>query len=483
MFWNSKDSLSIKIEKLSGEVLADIGEYLFGVTASRKSYDEFIKITSTIVSSKPARQKKEIRERRKEWKKKNILFPQYSHMTGFFYNGSKIDGYITAYWVVTLYWDKKILDKEKLIKQSIKKEEKVIRWDEYLGNFKFSDLKFFYTINNENCKGTVWFSIYQYSQFNDFGDSYKHKSKVREIFKFITSDEKSFYPLTDQKNKELESKNKEEEERRLIEENKEKKRIEKARIKKQKILQDKIKTKEKKESILSKLDTDSDGILDIVQSEDFLAVLKKYESKIMEIDRTYIKNFVKLSNFLNSKKNSLQQTFEILVKVEFSKDLEPLSQILNNKIHSYNSILFHSLSMLVSLVRNEMITFYQIYEVFDEMNVFDSKFEKDMLGGIKNINSNLGLVNQNLNKIEKGIVEFREQFYELMNQMKESDQRIIDSIDNLTYTTSSSIQSLNNNVQNELNSINSSIKFNNLLTGIQTYQMYKVNLNTKSLKG
>ena len=203
----------------------------------------------------------------------------------------------------------------------------------------------------------------------------------------------------------------------------------------------------------------------------------------MEIDRTYIKNFVKLSNFLNSKKNSLQQTFEILVKVEFSKDLEPLSQILNNKIHSYNSILFHSLSMLVSLVRNEMITFYQIYEVFDEMNVFDSKFEKDMLGGIKNINSNLGLVNQNLNKIEKGIVEFREQFYELMNQMKESDQRIIDSIDNLTYTTSSSIQSLNNNVQNELNSINSSIKFNNLLTGIQTYQMYKVNLNTKSLKG
>ena len=286
-------------------------------------------------------------------------------MTGFFYNGSKIDGYITAYWVVTLYWDKKILDKEKLIKQSIKKEEKVIRWDEYLGNFKFSDLKFFYTINNENCKGTVWFSIYQYSQFNDFGDSYKHKSKVREIFKFITSDEKSFYPLTDQKNKELESKNKEEEERRLIEENKEKKRIEKARIKKQKILQDKIKTKEKKESILSKLDTDSDGILDIVQSEDFLAVLKKYESKIMEIDRTYIKNFVKLSNFLNSKKNSLQQTFEILVKVEFSKDLEPLSQILNNKIHSYNSILFHSLSMLVSLVRNEMITFYQIYEVFD----------------------------------------------------------------------------------------------------------------------
>ena len=67
--------------------------------------------------------------------------------------------------------------------------------------------------------------------------------------------------------------------------------------------------------------------------------------------------------------------------------------------------------------------------------------------------------------------------------MKESDERIINSIDKLTYTTSSSIESLSYNVQSELQSINSSIKFNNLLTGIQSYQMYKINLNTKSLRG
>jgi hypothetical protein len=33
----------------------------------------------------------------------------------------------------------------------------------------------------------------------------------------------------------------------------------------------------------------------------------------------------------------------------------------------------------------------------------------------------------------------------------------------------------------ELRSIDSSIQFNNLLTGIQTYQMYKINKNTKNL--
>ena len=192
---------------------------------------------------------------------------------------------------------------------------------------------------------------------------------------------------------------------------------------------------------------------------------------------------MKLSNYLKTIRNNLQNTFEILSKVEFSKDLESLTKILKNKIHTYNSLLLHSLSMIVSLTKDEMITFYEIYEMFDELNVYDSKHEKDMLNGIKSINSELGEVNKNLKEVGGKLGDISGQFYSLMNQMKESDERIINSIDDLTYTTSSSIESLSNNVQSELQSINSSIKFNNLLTGIQAYQMYKINLNTKSLKG
>jgi len=273
--------------------------------------------------------------------------------------------------------------------------------------------------------------------------------------------------------------------RESIEREKELLRIknEKIQKKKEKIELDKQKTSEKKNSLIKELDKDSDGILDIVQTDDFQLILKKHEKNIIEIDRDYIKNFVKLSNYLKTKRNNLQNTFEILSKVEFSKDLEPLTKILKNKIHTYNSLLLHSLSMIVSLTKDEMITFYEIYEMFDELNVYDSKHEKDMLNGIKSINSELGEVNKNLKEIGSKLGDISGQFYNLMNQMKESDERIINSIDNLTYTTSSSIESLSNNVQSELQSINSSIKFNNLLTGVQTYQMYKINLNTKSLKG
>jgi Sec-independent protein translocase protein TatA len=337
------------------------------------------------------------------------------------------------------------------------------------GNDKRGGIKF--TIHILLSKG------YIISKFEDIsiGKKRKHPFVVKIIKRFFDDYDKHF---SRQQLKFLKQKEEKEE--------KEKKEKEE----KEKIELDKQKTSEKKNSLIRELDKDSDGTLDIVQTDVFHEILKKHEKSIIEIDRDYIKNFVKLSNYLKTIRNNLQNTFEILTKVEFSKDLEPLIKILKNKIHTYNSLLLHSLSMIVSLTKDEMITFYEIYEIFDELNVFDSKHEKDIFNGIKSINSELGEVNKNIKKVggklgEIGgkLGEISGQFYDLMTQMKESDERIINSVDNLTYTTSSSLESLSNNVQNELNSINSSIKFNNLLTGIQSYQMYKINLNTKSLRG
>jgi len=70
-----------------------------------------------------------------------------------------------------------------------------------------------------------------------------------------------------------------------------------------------------------------------------------------------------------------------------------------------------------------------------------------------------------------------------LKSMVESNNRISQQIRTLTYVTQSSFENLGNNISRELKSIDSSIKFNNLLTTVQTYQLYKVNKNTKGLKG
>ena len=112
--------------------------------------------------------------------------------------------------------------------------------------------------------------------------------------------------------------------------------------------------------------------------------------------------------------------------------------------------------MVQSLISDDMITFYEIYEKLDQLNMFDSKHDRD----VKNL---LGSINVGLDNI--------------MNEIKELGTNIISSLEELNSTTEESVQLL----KDGLDSVNSSIKINNLLTGIQTYQMYRINKNTKSM--
>jgi hypothetical protein len=116
--------------------------------------------------------------------------------------------------------------------------------------------------------------------------------------------------------------------------------------------------------------------------------------------------------------------------------------------------------MITSLVESDLITFYEIYECFDQFGVFNSNWENE--------------VSNKLSDIGDGIKELMYSIYKMENN-------IVNSIDNLTYTTQESFKDLTNSVEKQLSSIDSSIKFNNLLTGIQTYQMYKINQNTKRI--
>ena len=69
-----------------------------------------------------------------------------------------------------------------------------------------------------------------------------------------------------------------------------------------------------------------------------------------------------------------------------------------------------------------------------------------------------------------------------MYSMNSMERNIVGGLNKLGYVTQEGFSELNQSVNRELQSIDSSLKFNNLLTGIGTYQMYKINKNTKSLR-
>jgi hypothetical protein len=230
-------------------------------------------------------------------------------------------------------------------------------------------------------------------------------------------------------------------------------------------IQDKLNLKKSKlevlqTSFLNTLDKDGNGEVDLVDVESFNKLLNKNQNIIINVDKSYIQKFVKISMYLKTKKLNTQKIFDSIKETQNEIELNELVNLLKNQIHTYELLVFHSISMITSLVESDLITFYEIYECFDQFGVFNSNWENE--------------VSNKLSDIGDGIKELMYSIYKMENN-------IVNSIDNLTYTTQESFKELTNSVEKQLSSIDSSIKFNNLLTGIQTYQMYKINQNTKRI--
>jgi hypothetical protein len=225
----------------------------------------------------------------------------------------------------------------------------------------------------------------------------------------------------------------------------------------------KVKTIQHFENIntsILEVDKDNNGEVDLIDGESFNKLLNNHQKIITEIDKTYIQKFVKISMYLKTKKKNTQHIFESISETKNEKELDELMNLLKNQIHTYELLVFHSISMITSLVESNLITFYEIYESFDQLGVFNSNWENE--------------VSNKLNDIGDGIKD-------LMYSINRMELNIVNSLETLTYVTEDSFNELNSSISSQLSSIDSSINFNNLLTGIQTYQMYKINQNTKRI--
>jgi hypothetical protein len=213
-------------------------------------------------------------------------------------------------------------------------------------------------------------------------------------------------------------------------------------------------------SILSKLDSNNDGQIDLIEN-DFNKLFAKNQKRVMDIDKNYVHQFVKVSNFIKTKKQNTQNIFESIRGTSTQQELEERVNLLRNQIHSYELLVYHSINMIGALVSEDLITFYEIYESFDKLGIFNSNWENEVSEKLKNIGDKLD---------------------DLMHSIYNMEQNIVSELSHLSYVTQESFEDLNRSVTGQLKEVESSINTNNLLTGIQTYQLYKIDKNTRGLR-
>jgi hypothetical protein len=210
------------------------------------------------------------------------------------------------------------------------------------------------------------------------------------------------------------------------------------------------------------LNNKDSGLIVLIDGDvDFLKILKKNQNNIINIDRTYIQKFVKIHNYLKTKKENSLYIFNELKNSNSTIEQYDMLGILKNQINTYEILVFHSINMLGSLVSDDLITFYEIYETFDKLGIFNSNWENEVSEKLTNIEYKLN---------------------DLMYSIYTMEQNIVNNLNNLNYYMQEGFSDLNISITNQLKEIDSSINTNNLLAGIQAYQLYKININTKSLK-
>jgi hypothetical protein len=314
--------------------------------------------------------------------------------------------------------------------------------------FQSEDLKLFRKINNDKISrnsfkiNEIPFGLGKQLQFKLLDSTYEYKGtyQAKEIPKYLTLVNQLIDNLPELSQIEIETikRNLIEKENAQIAEND---RIEK-------LTQNQI-------SILTKLDSDNDGQVDLIEN-DFNKLFSKNQKRVMDMDKNYIHQFVKVSNFIKTKKQNTQKIFESIRDTSTQEELEERVALLKNQIHSYELLVFHSINMIGALVSEDLITFYEIYESFDKLAMFNSNWENEVSEKLTNIGDKLD---------------------DLMYSIYNMEQNIVSELSHLSYVTQESFEDLNKSVTSQLKEVESSINTNNLLTGIQAYQLYKINKN------
>lgn len=197
--------------------------------------------------------------------------------------------------------------------------------------------------------------------------------------------------------------------------------------------------------------------------------LKDYRSRIVKdhegltdiIDENWLKAKIKQENQRDKLEKIHENLEDNLAKLEnrkvkgFDANLDTLFSLVDkmkpNAISQIKTMEFYenmSLAMVVFYLEDKKIRYFEIYEAFEKLGVFDSTWQKNVLNKLDRIEIRLAQIN---------------------NQLTELNQNFISLIES------------SDNIVSELKEINSGIMTNNMLQAITVYQTWRINKNTKSI--
>lgn len=193
----------------------------------------------------------------------------------------------------------------------------------------------------------------------------------------------------------------------------------------------------------TKIEDDQKNLNDLLDVN-FLKSRVKEESKRDPLEKLAENLEDSVSALEGGKKRGFDANLDELF--DLGKIVKPVMEHQIKTMEFYRNI---AITMIVFYLDDKKIRYFEIYEAFEKLGVFDSTWQKGVMNKLDNIEIRLAQMN---------------------NQLTELNQNFISLLES------------SENIVSDLKEINSSIMTNNMLQAITAYQTWRINKNTKSLK-
>ena len=222
-------------------------------------------------------------------------------------------------------------------------------------------------------------------------------------------------------------------------------------------------------------------------------LIVKNQEKIVSIDKKYVMDFLRINDFLKVKHEQILKSVNTINNdIKIFETIDRLSALVFEQVNSYNIVYYYSLNMLVSLLEENYVRFYELHAKFDELGIFKNKFEKDITTTLTdiekemkdlkiNVIKKLTIIEHQLEKVVNGINQINKNLSDVINNLINIEESISNGFNTLNHTLDSNFKELNNNLINGLEDLNSTVSTGNLINAISAYQLYKINKQTKPL--
>ncbi len=254
-----------------------------------------------------------------------------------------------------------------------------------------------------------------------------------------------------------------------------------------------INIEEYKKTHLEKLQYSvSDKKLLLEHPEDIKDLIYKSEKNIISSNPEYILKFLKSSDFIKRQYEVIEKSIFILKNEDDKETIDEWADAISKQIGIYNISYLNCVAMISSLVSNRLTNFYELFYEFESLGVFNSSYEKNVLASLKvienemiNLNENLSkgylMIENKLNQIIDGISSLNQTMIENTKAIYQLESRIVSSFQSLEKSIASTSSELAKSINGHLVNIDSKIGFNNLVSVVSAYQLYKINKQTKPL--